>query len=164
MTQMTTMVIIHLEPDILECKVKWALGIITANKARGGDRIPAELFWILKHDSVKVLHSICQQIWKTLQWPQDWKRSVSMATSNKGDAKECSNYCSNSRLQKYVNQELPEVQAGFRRGRGTRDQIAKICWIMEKVREYHKNIYLYFIDYAKALDCVDHNKLENCYR
>ena len=104
-----------------------------------------------KDDAVKVLHSIRQQIWKTLQWPQDWKSSVSMATPNKGDAKECSNYCSNSRLQGYVNQELPDVQAGFRRGRGTRDQIANICWIIKKAREFQKNIYFCFIEYAKSL-------------
>ena len=85
-------VITHLEPDILECKVKWALGSITTNKASGGDGIPAELFQIMKDDAVKVLHSICQQIWKIQQWPQDWKRSVSIPISNKGNAKECSNY------------------------------------------------------------------------
>ena len=85
-------VITHLEPDILECEVKWALGSITTNKTRGGDGIPVELFQILKHDAVKVLQSICQQIWKTQQWPQDWKRSVSIPIPKKGNAKECSNY------------------------------------------------------------------------
>ena len=84
--------ITHLEPDILECEVKWALGIITTNKASGGDGIPVELFQILKYDAVKVLHSICQQIWKTQQWPQDWKRSVFIPFPKKGNAKECSNY------------------------------------------------------------------------
>ena len=167
-------VITHLEPDILECEVKWALGSITTNKASGGDGIPVELFQILKDDAVKVLHSICQQIWKTQQWPQDWKRSVFIPIPKKGNAKECSNYCTialishaskvmlkilQARFQQYVNRELPDVQAGFRKGRGTRDQIANICWIMEKAREFQKNIYFCFIDYAKAFDCVDHNKL-----
>ena len=128
--------ITHLEPDILECKVKWALGSITVNKASGGGKIPAELFQILKDDAVKVLHSKCQQIWKTQQWPQDWKRSVFIPIPKKGNAKECSNYCTialilhaskvmlkilQARLQQYVNLELPDVQAGFRKGRGTRD-------------------------------------------
>ena len=167
-------VITHLEPDILECEVKWALESITTNKASGGDGIPVELFQILKDDAVKVLHSICQQIWKTQQWPQDWKRSVFIPIPKKGNAKECSNYRTialishaskvmlkilQARLQQYVNRELPDVQAGFRKGRGTRDQIANIRWIMEKAREFQKNIYFCFIDYAKAFDCVDHNKL-----
>ncbi len=167
-------VITHLEPDILECEVKWALESITTNKASGGDGIPVELFQILKDDAVKVLHSICQQIWKTQQWPQDWKRSVFIPISKKGNAKECSNYRTialishtskvmlkilQARLQQYVNHELPDVQAGFRKGRGTRNQIANIRWIMEKAREFQKNIYFCFIDYAKAFDCVDHNKL-----
>ena len=129
---------------------------------------------ILKDDAVKVLHSICQKIWKTQQWPQDWKRSVFIPIPKKGNAKECSNHCTialishaskemlkilQARLQQYVNCELPDVQAGFRKGRGTRDQIANICWIMEKARAFQKNIYFCFIDYAKAFDCVDHNKL-----
>ena len=133
-----------------------------------------ELFQILKDDAVKVLHSICQQIWKTHQWPQDWKRSVFIPIPKKGNAKECSNYHTitlfsyaskvmlkilRARHQQYVNQELPDVQAGFRKGRGTRDQIPNIRWIMEKAREFQKNIYFCFIDYAKAFDCVDHNKL-----
>ena len=137
------------------------------NKAGGGDRIPAELFQILKDDAVKVLHSICQQIWKTQQWPQDWKRSVFIPIPNKGNPKECSNYCTialishaskvmlkilQGRLQQYMNRELPDGQAGFRKGRGTRDQIANIRWIIEKSREFQKNIYLCFIDYAKASD------------
>ena len=115
----------HLEPDILECEVKWALGSITTNKASGGDGIPVELFQILKDDAMKVLHSTCQQIWKTQQWPQDWKRSVFIPIPKKGKAKECSNYCHNSpgRLQQYENREIPDVQADFRKGRGTRDQI-----------------------------------------
>ena len=134
-------VITHLEPDILECEIKWALETITTNKASGGDGIPVELFQILKDDSVKMLQSICQQIWKTQQWPQDWKRSVFILIPKKGNAKECSNYCTvalishaskvmlkipQARLQQYVNHELPDVQAGFRKGRGTRDQIANI--------------------------------------
>ena len=121
-------VITHLEPDILECKVKWALGSITTNKASGGDGISVELFQILKDDAVKVPHSICQQIWKTQQWPQDWKRSVFIPIPKKGNAKECSNYHTialisqasklmlkilQARLQHYVNRELPNVQAGF---------------------------------------------------
>ena len=130
-----------------------------------------QLFQILKDDAMKVLHSICQQIWKTQQWPQDWKRSVFIPTPKKGNAKECSNYHTialishaskvtltilQARLQQYVNRELPDVQAGFRKGRGTRDQIAKICWIIRKAREFQKNIYFCFIDYAKAFGCVDH--------
>ena len=132
----------HLEPDILECEVKWALGSITTNKASGDDRIPVELFQILKDNAVKVLHSICQQIWKTQQWPQDWKRSVFIPVPKKGNPKECSNYYTialishaskamlkilQARLQQYVTRELPNVQAGFRKGRRTRDQIANIC-------------------------------------
>ena len=128
--------ITHLEPDILECEVKWALKSITENKASGGDGIPGELFQILKDDAVKVLHSICQQIWKTQQWPQDWKRSVFFPITKKGNAKECSNYHTialishaskvmlkilQARLQQYMNHKLPDVQAGFRKGRGTRD-------------------------------------------
>ena len=139
------------------------------NKASGGDGITDA-----HDDAVKVLHSICQQIWKTQQWPRDWKRSVFIPIPKKGNAKECSNYCTialishaskimlkilQARLQQYVNQELPDVQAGFRKGRGTRDQIANIRWIMEKAREFQKNIYLCFIDYAKAFDYVNHNKL-----
>ena len=133
--------ITHLESDILECKVKWALGRITTNKLSGADGIPVELFQILKNDAVEVLHLICQKIWKTQQWPQDWKRSVFIPIPKKGNAKECSNYCTialishtrkvtlkilQARLQQYVNHEHPGVQAGFRKGRGTRDQIATI--------------------------------------
>ena len=155
----------HLVPDILECEVKWALGSITTNKASGGDGIPVELFQILKDDALKVPHLICQRIWKTQQWPQDWKRSAFIPIPKKGNAKECSNYHTNAlishaskvmlkilqaRLQQYVNRELPDVQAGFRKGRGTRDQIANIRWIIEKAREFQKKIYFCFIDYAKA--------------
>ena len=139
--------ITHLEPDILECKVKWALESITTTKGSGGDGIPVESFKILKDDAVKVLHSIHQQIWKTQQWPQDWKRSVFFLIPKKDNAKDCSNYCTialishtskemlnilQARLQHYVNRELPNIQDGFRKGRGSRDQIANIHWIIEK--------------------------------
>ena len=132
---------IHLEPDILECEVKWALESITTNKASGGDRIPVELFQILKDDAVKVLHSICQQIWKTQQWPQDWKRSVFIPIPKKGNAKECSKYRTIAlishtrkvmlkilqvRLQQYMNQDLTCVKVSFRKDKGIRDQIANI--------------------------------------
>ena len=134
-------VITHLEPDILECEVKWALGSITMNRASGGDGIPVELFQILKDDAVKVMHSVRQQIWKTQQWPQDWKRSVFIPIPKKGNVKECSSYCTialishtskmmlkilQARLQQFMNCEIPDVQAEFRKGRGTRDQIANI--------------------------------------
>ena len=167
-------VITQLEPDILECEVKWGLGSITTNNASGGDGIPVELFQILRDDVVKGLHSMCQQIWKSQQWPQDWKRSVFISIPKKGNVKECSDYCIlvltshtskvmlkilQARLQQYVNREFPDVQAGFRKGRGTRDQIANICWITEKAREFQKSIYFCFIGYAKAFNCEDHNKL-----
>ena len=140
--------ITHLKPDILECDVKWAIGSITT-KASGGDGTPVELFQTLKDDAVKVLHSICQQIWKTQQWPQDWERSVFIPIPKKGNPKECSNYCTvvlfshtskvmlkilQARLPQYMNRELPDVQAGFRKGRGTRGQIANIHWIIEKAK------------------------------
>ena len=143
------------------------------SKASGGDGIPVELFQILKDYAVKVLHSKCQQIWKSQQWPQDWKRWIFIPTLKQGNARECSNYHTitlishaskvmlkilQARLQQYVNHELPDVQVGFRKGRGTRDQIANICWIIEE-RELQKNIYFCLIDYTKAFDCVDHNKL-----
>ena len=158
--------ITHLEPDILECEVKWALESITTNKASGGDRIPVGLFQIPEADAVKVLYSICQQIWKTQQWPQDWKRSVFIPIPKKGNAKECSNYCAialishankvmlkilQDRLQQYVNGELPDVQAGFRKGRGTRDQMANICWIIEKAREFQKNTISALLTMPKPL-------------
>ena len=155
--------IAHLEPDILKYEVKWALGSITTEKVSGGHGIPVELSQVLKDDAVKVLHSLCQLIWKTQQWPQGWKRSAFIPIPKKGNAKECSNNRTialishaskvmlkilQARLQQYVNRELPDVQAGFSKGRGTRDQIANICWIMEKAREFQKHIYFYFIDYA----------------
>ena len=123
---------------------------------------------------VKVLHSLCQKIWKTQQCPQDWKSSVFIPIPKKGNAKECSNYLTialishagkvmlkilQARLQQYVNHELPDVQAGFRKGRGTRDQIFNIHWIIKKACEFQKNIYFCFIDDANAFDCMDHNKL-----
>ena len=145
--------IIHLEPDNLECEVKWALGSITVSKASWGDGIPVELFPILNDDAVEVLHSVHQQIWKTQQWPQDWKRSVFIPISKKGNAKEWSNYHTivlishtskvmlktlQVRLQQYMNHELPDVQAVFRKSRETGNQIANIwiLWILEKAREY----------------------------
>ena len=161
MTQIITMMIItmitHQEPDIVEYEVKWALGSFTMNKASGGDGVPVELFQILKDDAVKVLHSICQQIWETQKWPQDWKRSVFIPIPKKGSAKECSNYCTIaliSHASKVMlkilqfskvmlkitsalwNHELPDVQAEFGKGRGIRDQIANICWTTEKAREF----------------------------
>ena len=144
--------ITDLEPDILECEVKWALESITMNKASGGGGIPVELFQILKDDALKVLHSICQQIWKTQQWPQDWKMSVFIPVLKKGNAKECSNYHTialishasklmlkilQARLQQYMNCEFPDIQAGFRKGRGTRNQKANIRWVIKKAREFH---------------------------
>ena len=142
--------ITHLGPDILEWEVKWALGSITTNKARGGDGIPVEVFPIIKDDAVKVLYSTCQQIWKTQQWPQNWKRSVFTSISKKGNVKECSNYHTvalishssrvvlrilQASLQQYLNCELPDVHADFWKGKGIRDQIANIRWIMEKARK-----------------------------
>ena len=156
----------HLYINVYLCVWKCKSGL--------GNGIPVDLFQILKDNAVKVLHSICQQIWKTQQWPQDWKRSVFIPIPKKGNPKECSNYHTialishtskvmlkilQARLQQYMDQELPDVQAGFRKVRGTRDQIANICWIIEKARGFQKNIYFCFIEYAKALDCVDHNKL-----
>ena len=147
-------VITHLEPDILECKVKWALGSITMNKASGGDEIQVEPFQILKDDAAKVLNSICQQIWKFQQWPQDWKRSVFIPIPKKGNAKECSNYCTialishaskvmlktlQARFQQYVNHELPDVQAGFGKDRGTRSNCQHPLdhWKSKRVPEKH---------------------------
>ena len=152
--------ITHLEPDTLECEVKWTLGSISMNKASGGDGIPVEIFQILKDNAGEMLLSVCQQIWKTQHWTQDWKMSVFIPIPKKGNAKESSNYCTvalishaskvmlkiiQARLQQYVNRELPDVQAGFRKGRGTRDQIANIRWIIEKAMKFQKNIYFCFI-------------------
>ena len=151
--------ITDLEPDILECEVKWALESTTTNKASGNDGIPVELFQILKDDAVKVLHSIRQQVWKTQQWPQDRKRSIFIPIPKKDNAKECSNYriialishgskvmfkILQARHQQYMNHELPDIQAGFRKGRGTRDQIANIHWIIEKARVPEKHLFLFY--------------------
>ena len=150
-------VVTHLEPDIPECEVKWALGSITMNKAGGGDGIPIQLFQILKDDAVKGLHSICQQIWKIQQWPQDWKRSVFIPIPKKGNAKECSNYHTTAlishaskvmlkilqaKLQQYVNQELPDVQAGFRKGRGTRSNCQHLLDHRKNKRVPEKHLFL----------------------
>ena len=144
------------------------------NRTSGGDGIPVELFQILKDAAVKVLHSICQKIWKTQQQPQDWKRSVFILVPKKDNAKECSKYHTiafishasqvmlkilQARLKQCINRELPGIQAGFRKGKGTRDKIANISWIIKKAREFQKSIYFCFTDYAKAFDCVEHNKL-----
>ena len=150
----------------------------TMNKANEGDGIPDELFQILKDDAVKVLHRICQQIWKAQQWLQDWKRSVFIPIPKKGKSKECSNQttalisCTSkvmlkilqARLQQYLNCEVLGVQGRFRKGRGTRDQIANIHWIIEKARELQKNNYFCFVDSTKAFDCVDHNKLQKIFQ
>ena len=151
--------ITHLEPDVLECEVKWALGSITTNKARGGDGIPVELFQILKDDAMKVLHSICQQIWKTQQWPQDWKRSFFFPVPKKGNAKECSNYCTivltshaskvmlrilQTRLQQYMNGELPDVQAGFRRQRNQRSNCQHLLDQLKSKRVPEKHLLLLY--------------------
>ena len=169
-------VITHLEPDILECEVKWALGSITMNKASVGNRIPVELFQILKDDTMKVLHSICQQIWKTQQWPQDWKKSVFILIPKKGNAKECSNYCTIAlishaskvmlkilwaRLQQYLNHELPDVQAGFIKDRGTRDQNANIRSIIKKAREFQKkHLFLLYWLYQSLWLCGSQSTVE----
>ena len=158
--------ITHLEPDILECEVKWALESITTNKASGGDGISVELFQILEDNAMKVLHSTCQEIWKTQQWPQDWKTSVFIPIPKKVKAKEYSNYHKialishgskvmlkivQARLQQYMNCELPNVQAGFRKSRGTSNQTANIRWIIKKAREFQKNIYFTLVTMPKPL-------------
>ena len=169
--------IAHLEPDILESKVKWALGSITMNKASGGDGLPVELFQILKDDAGKVLHSIYQQIWKSQQWPKHWKKSVFIPISNKGNAKECSNYRTTAlishtikvtlkilqaRLQQYVNRELPDVQVGFRKGRGTRNQIANIRWIIEKSKRVpEKHLLLLYWLHQSVWLCGSQQTVEN---
>ena len=165
--------ITHLEQDILECEVKWALESITMNKASGGDGIRVELFQILKDDAVKVLHSICQHIWKTQQWPQDWKGSVFIPIPKKDNAKECSNYCTialishaskvmlkilQARLQQYVNRELLMFKLVLEKAEEPEIKLPTSAGSWKK-REFQKNICFYFIDYAKAFDCVDHNKL-----
>ena len=181
------------EPDILECEVKWALRSAAVNKASGCYQIPAELFKSLKADALKslrnskVLHSLCQQIWKTQQWPQDWKKSILITIPKKGSTKECSNHqtialTSNAssvmlkilqaRLQQHMKKGLPDVQTGFRKGRGIRDQIANICWLTEKARcklelcmeqpigsglrkEYDKPVYYHpvYLTYTQSTSC-----------
>ena len=160
-------VVAHPKPDILECEVKWALGSITTNKASGGDWIPAELlFKVLKDDAVKELHLIWQKIWKTQQWPQDWKKSVFIPVPKKfplpniqSTVQLCSFYMLARLSSKSFKRELPDIQAGFQRSRGTKDQTTNISGIMEKTSKFQKNIYFCFSDYVKAFDCVDHNKL-----
>ena len=152
-------VITHLEPDILECEAKWALGSTTMNKASGGDGIPVELFQILNDDAVKVLHSTCEQIWKAQQWPQDGKRSVFISISKKGTVNERSKYYTitliahgskvmlkilQAKLQQYMNCELPDVQADFTKGRGTSNQVASIPWIIKKARISQKPLFLLY--------------------
>ena len=162
----------HLEPDILECEVKWALGSIAVNKASGGDRIPVELFQILKDNSLKVLHSICQRIWKPQQWPQDWKRSVFIPIPKKGNVKECSNYHTialishvskvmlkilQARLLQYVNFQM--LKLDFEKTEEQEIKLPTSFGSLKKQESSRKNIYFCFIDYAKAFDCVGHNKL-----
>ena len=164
--------ITHLGLDILECEVKWALGSIAINKGIGGDGIAAELFQILKYDAVKRLHSICQKIWKTQQWhirlvgfhsnpnPGQCQRMFKLVQFVFiSHANKIMLQILQARLQHYVNQELTDVQVAFRKSRGTRNQIANIHWITEKARQFQTNIYFCFIDYAKAFDFVNHNKL-----
>ena len=164
----------HLEPDILECEVKWALGSITVNKASGGDEIPVELFKILKDDAMKVLHSVCQQLWKTQQWLQDSKRSVLIPIPKKGNAKECSNYHTialishtskvmlkilQARLQQYVNCELQMFMLVLKKAEEPEIKLPTSAGSSKK-QEFQKNIYFCFIDYTKAFDCMDHYKLK----
>ena len=162
------------QSQVFRFEVKWALGNITTNKASGGDKIPVGLFKIPKDDAVKVLHSKCQQSWKTQQLPQDWKTSIFIPISKKGNAKNC---CDNHLLsftlhdskvmlkilqvsfQQYVNLEFPEVKARFQRGRRTKDELANFFWIVEKAKEFQENICFCFINYTKAFDYVDHMKL-----
>ena len=149
----------HLEPDILECEIKWSLGSITTIKASGGDGIPVELLQILKDDAVKGMHSICQQIWKTQQWPQDWKRSIFIPISKKGNAKECLDYHTialishnskamlkilQARIQQYVNHELPDIQAGFRKGRGTKIKLPTSAGSLKSKRVPEKHLFLLY--------------------
>ena len=172
-------VITDREPGILKCEVKWAWGSITTNKTSGGDGIPVELFQTLKDDAVKVLYSIYQQVWKTQQWPQDWKRSAFIPIPKKGNAKECSNYHTialishssnvmlkilHARLQQYVNRELQDIQSGFRKGRGTRDQIANICWLIEKTRVPEKRLLLLYWLYQSLWLCASPETVENSER
>ncbi|XP_061493563.1 uncharacterized protein LOC133389608, partial [Rhineura floridana] len=157
------------EPEILECKVKAALKILGRNKSPEIDGIPIELLQATETESVHILKKICQEIWKTKQWPTDWNRSIYIPIPKKGDPRECSNYQTialisraskvmlkilQQRLLPYMEREMPDVQAGFRKGRGTRDHTANIRWIMEQTKEFQKKITLCFIDYIKAFGCV----------
>ena len=159
-------VITHLEPDILECEAKWVLGSITANKASGGDAMPVELFQILKDDAVTVQHSICQRIWKTQQWPQDWKRSVFNPIPKKGNAQECSNYHAialishankvmleilQARLQQYVNRGLPDVQAGFRKGKEPEIKLPTVTGSSKKQERSRKTSASVLLTMSKPL-------------
>ena len=168
-------VVSHPEPDILEHEVKWALGSTAVNKVSECDGIPVELLKTLKDDAIEVLHSICQQIWKTRQWPQDWKRPILIPVPKK-NTKACANHQTtalishaskimlktlHAKFRHCVNQELLDVHAGFRKGRGARDQIANICWITEKAREFQKKTSVSDSLTAKAFDYVNHSKLGN---
>jgi len=165
-------VITHLEPDILECEVKWALGNITTNKASGGDGIPVELFQILKDDAVKVLHSICQHIWETQQWPQDWKRSAFIPIPKKDNAKECSKYCTivlisctskvmlkilQATLQQYVNFQMFKLE--LEKAEEPEITLSTSIGSSKNRESSRKHIYFCFNDYAKAFDSLDHKKL-----
>ncbi|CAI9728353.1 Hypothetical predicted protein [Octopus vulgaris] len=165
---------LKLEPDILEDEVVWAMKQLTNRKAPGTDCIPLEL---LEPIPTKTLTPLCQRIWRTCKWPREWKRSVFFPIPKKKDTKDCANYRTitliphvseillkiiQKRLNTTIERELPEVQAGFRKGRGTRDHIANLRWILEKAREYQKKLYMCFIDYSKAFDSIDHDKLWKC--
>ena len=168
--------ITHLELDILECEVKWALESITTNKASGGDGIPVELFQILNDDAVRVLHSICQQIRKTQQWPQDRKRSVFIPIPKKGSAKECSNYCTiafisnaskvmlkifQARLQQYMNHELSDVQAGFSKGMNQRSNYQRLLDHRKSKRVPEKYLFLIFWPCQSLWLCGSPQTVEN---
>ena len=160
------------EPDVLRLEVEWALNAISINKSPGEDGIPIELIKECGDEGVDIMLELCNKVWKTGNWPSDWKRSVFVPIPKKGDARDCSNNRTialishaskvllkiiQRRMEPYMEQELSQTQAGFRKGRGTRDQIANIRWIMETAREYQKDLYMCFIDYSKAFDCVDHD-------
>ena len=163
-----------LEPDILESEVKLAIETLANGKAPGHNGISIEYFKTIKEDAMKVLTKLCQQIWKTQKWPQDWKTSIFIPIPKNGNVKDCSNYRTialishastimlkiiQRRLEPFLEQEMPVTQAGFQKGRGTRDQIANLRWLMGKARKYRKEFYLCFIDYSKVFGCVDHEKL-----
>ena len=157
--------ITHLEPDILESEVEWVLGSITMNKARRGDGIPVELFQILKDDAVKMLHSICQQIWKTQQWPQDWKRSVFIPSPKKSNTKDVQTttqlHPSHTKkvMLKILQARLYMFKLGLEKAEETEIKLPTSTGSSKKAREFQENIYFCLIEYAKAFDCVDHNEL-----